>query len=101
MYANELKQLTARARNNLTSKNDLYWALFKKSVYTQATDLAIQGKDSLTLDLSGQEFSEFIDDNLSLIKERFEAEGLKVYYSLERSPYGKRELIITWKNESN
>lgn len=97
MTANEARQLTLQSKNNLLNSKIKIWQSISKYIFEEIEKTAIDGYCSLTLDLKNDIFSEIQNNDFEFLKEKLEVQGFDVKYSLERTPFGKREIIINWE----
>lgn len=96
MNAKEAKQLTSQARTLLISEKEIKWNLLFPLITIEITERAGSGYNNLYLNFRDSKWINFIDSDLTFIKTKLEDKDYIVEYRIERSPNGKRELIINW-----
>lgn len=96
MNANQIKQLTLQAKNQLITEKEISWISLSKFVYDFIEKSALLGKSKVVLDLNSDYFILFKNKDFDFIKHKLEDEGFTVEYFLEKSPNGQRQIIISW-----
>ncbi len=96
MNAKEARQLTVQTNNKLLSDKEVEWLKLNKYIIEQIEIASLSGKFEVILNMKDLDFSKVLINDFSFIKNKLEVDEFEVSYILERSPNGKRKLVISW-----
>lgn len=96
MNAKQIKQLTLQARSKLISDNEILWLTLSKFIFDEIEKSALNGHQEVLFNLRSEPFIVAVKLDINFIKSKLESSDFEVDYILERSPNGKRTMLIKW-----